>query len=89
MIYSIKEKHIQYSQSISYGCILMFVVRVIETILHFIIESYQYLNKVFTQICLRLKEILYERKNISNNIRKTFMLQRNHDGLLTLSGYAK
>ena len=30
-----------------------------------------------------------ERKNISNNIRKTFMLQRNHDGLLTLSGYAK
>ena len=30
-----------------------------------------------------------KRKKCFNKIRKTFMLQRNHDGLLTLSGYAK
>ena len=30
-----------------------------------------------------------ERKKTSDKIRKAFMLQRNHDGLLTLSGYAK
>ena len=32
---------------------------------------------------------LKEEKHSSNKIPKTFLLQRNHDGLLTLSGYAK